>query len=99
MAKCDFNKVAWQLRYGCSPVNLLHTFRTPFTKDSSGRLLLKKTHLMQRWIMSYWSNLVELTLPNDGRKHLPKSSPIKNIYSCCDKLIILWCSIYLKLTL
>ena len=37
--KSDFNKVAifW---YGCSPVNLLHIFRTPFPKNTSGRLLL-----------------------------------------------------------
>ena len=28
------------LRHGCSPVNLLHIFRTPFLKDSSGGLLL-----------------------------------------------------------
>ena len=40
MPKSDFNKVAifW---YGCSPVNLLHIFRTPFPKNTSGRLLLK----------------------------------------------------------
>ena len=38
MPKCDFNKVA--LGDGCSPVNLLHIFRTPFPKNSSGRLLL-----------------------------------------------------------
>ena len=25
----------------CPPVNLLHTFRTPFPKSTSGRLLLK----------------------------------------------------------
>ena len=35
MPKCDFNKVARNvieiaLRHGCSPVNLLHIFRTPF---------------------------------------------------------------------
>ena len=36
MPKCDFNKVVKQLffeitlRHGCSPVNLLHIFRTPF---------------------------------------------------------------------
>ena len=29
------------LRHGCSPVNLLHIFRTPFSKNTSGRLLLK----------------------------------------------------------
>ena len=45
MPKCDFNKVAKQLneiplRHGCSPVNLLHIFRTPFPKNTSGWLLL-----------------------------------------------------------
>ena len=29
------------LRHGCSPVNLLHIFRTPFPKNTSGWLLLK----------------------------------------------------------
>ena len=42
MPKCDFNKVATKitLRHGCSPVNLLHIFRTPFIENTSGRLLL-----------------------------------------------------------
>ena len=40
MPECDFNKVA-SLRHGCSPVNLLHIFRTPFPKDTSEGLLLK----------------------------------------------------------
>ena len=44
MPKCDFNKVAKQsqitLRDGCSPVNLLHIFRTPFLKNTSGWLFL-----------------------------------------------------------
>ena len=42
MWKCGFNKVALQiaLRLGCSAVNLLHIFRTRFTKNTSGRLLL-----------------------------------------------------------
>ena len=42
MPKCDFNKVAIQtkLRHGCSPVNLLYIFRTPFPRSSSGWLLL-----------------------------------------------------------
>ena len=45
MPKCDFNKVASNfteiaLRHGCSPVNLLHIFRTPFHKNISGWLLL-----------------------------------------------------------
>ena len=36
--KCDFIKIT--LRRGCSSVNLLHIFRTPFTKNTSGCLLL-----------------------------------------------------------
>ena len=35
---CNFFEIA--LRHGCSPVNLLHIFRTPFLKNTSGRLLL-----------------------------------------------------------
>ena len=43
MPKCDFNKVALQsleitLRHGCSPVNLLHIFKTPFSKNISGSI-------------------------------------------------------------
>ena len=37
MPKCDFNKVA---KHGYSPVNVLHIFRTPFTKNTSERLPL-----------------------------------------------------------
>ena len=48
--KCNFNKVAKLqnnfieivLRYGCSPVNFLHIFRTHFLNSTSWRLLLKK---------------------------------------------------------
>ena len=36
MSKCDFNKVALQL----SRVNLLHIFRTPFPRNTSGWLFL-----------------------------------------------------------
>ena len=42
MQKYDFNKVALQLRHGCSLINLMHIFRTPFPKNTSGWLLLSE---------------------------------------------------------
>ena len=46
MPKCDFNNVVSNfieisLRHGCSPVNLLHIFSSPFLMNTSGRLLLQ----------------------------------------------------------
>ena len=38
--KLQSNVIEIGLRYGCSPVNLLHIFRTPFPKNTSGWLLL-----------------------------------------------------------
>ena len=40
MPKCDF-KCDFALRHGCSPVNLLHIFRTPIRRNTTGWLLLK----------------------------------------------------------
>ena len=52
MPKFDFNKVALQLieitlQHECSPVNLLHIFRTPFLKNTFGGLLLKAAALLK----------------------------------------------------
>ena len=38
MQQSNFIKIA--LRHGCSPINLLHIFRTPFPKNTPGSLLL-----------------------------------------------------------
>ena len=45
MQKCDFNKVVLHFieitfQHGCSPVNLLHFFRTPLSRNISGWMLL-----------------------------------------------------------
>ena len=45
MLKGDFNMlqssfIEITFRHGCSPVKLLHIFRRPFLKDTSGVLLL-----------------------------------------------------------
>ena len=53
MAKCNFNKIALQLikllrnfieitlRYGCSPVYMLHISRSPFPKTTYEELVLE----------------------------------------------------------
>ena len=38
--KLFYNFIEITLRHGCPPVNLLHIFRIPFPKNTSGRLLL-----------------------------------------------------------
>ena len=44
------NSIEITLQYRCSPVNLAHIFRTPFPKNTSGRLLMK-------WFNNYSSVL------------------------------------------
>ena len=41
---CNFIEIT--LRHGCSPVNSMHIFRTPFLKNPSGRLLLHIWHYL-----------------------------------------------------
>ena len=43
--KLQSNVIEMALRHACSPLNLLHIFRTPFLKNASGRLLLKIYYL------------------------------------------------------
>ena len=38
LIKLQSNFIEMTLRHGCSPVNLRHIFRTPFTKNTSGWL-------------------------------------------------------------
>ena len=44
---CNFIEIA--LRHGCSPVNLLHIFRTPFPKNTSGGLHLHIRFALFKW--------------------------------------------------
>ena len=39
------------LRHGCSPVNLLYIFRTPFTNNSSGSLVLSHSFAVESTIV------------------------------------------------
>ena len=87
MTKCDFNKVASKfikiaLRHGCSPVNLLHIFKAPFPKNTSGRLLLY-------WVRAR-NHLKYGVAPGNAEVSL-KMSDLKPLHSCwivemCDYL-------------
>ena len=48
--KVASNFIEITLRYGCSAVNLLHIFRTPFPKNASGWLLLFKSTTKNQYI-------------------------------------------------
>ena len=65
MGKCYFNKVAKQsnfieitLRHRCSPVNLMHIFRTLFHKNTYGWLLLYFSRILI--IQSAWYSAEQL---------------------------------------
>ena len=73
MSKCDFNKVAKQLYWnntsaGCSPVNLLHISRTPFSKNTPGWLLLSlidnvmRTMVCINWFKNYQASTSRIVL-------------------------------------
>ena len=40
MPKCDFNFIEITFRHGYSPVHLLHIFKIPFPRNTSGWLFL-----------------------------------------------------------
>ena len=85
MPKCDFNKVVYNfieiaLRHGCSPVNLLHIFRTPFLRNTTG------------WLFLYYPipfSLVPKNSRNEGQpvnrhfniKHINKRCPLNSMAS------------------
>ena len=61
---CNFIEIT--LWHGCSPVNLLHFFRTLFTKNTSGWLLLSinfllcifPTYSLWNYHLIEWNNLI-----------------------------------------
>ena len=54
MSRCDFNKVQLcnfieiVLRHGCSRINLLHIFRTPYPKNTF-RKKMKQVHIIVKF--------------------------------------------------
>ena len=67
--KLQRNFIEIALWHGCSPVNLLHIFRTPFPKNTPGWLFLKEnmsfiinTVIVSKMLVPWWSWQVVLTL-------------------------------------
>ena len=62
--KCDFNFIEITLLHKCSPVNLLHIFRTHFYENTSGGLLsyiwLPAVQSEIRYIADYAPGLVKM---------------------------------------
>ena len=61
---CNFIEIT--LRHGCSPVNLLHNFRTPFTKSTSERLILDVPNRLYEGVLTraysnYKSSLIKFS--------------------------------------
>ena len=54
------NFIEITLGHGCSPVNLLHIFRIPFPKNTSGRLLLTFCNLSGNFFKNCLSLLKDL---------------------------------------
>ena len=64
MLNCDFNFIKITLLHNCSPVNLLHIFRTHFYENTSGGLLsyiwLPTVQSEIRYIADYAPGLVKV---------------------------------------
>ena len=68
--KLQGNFIEIALRYGCSPVNLLHIFRTLFLKSTSGWLFLQlscKIHMNNR--ICYFQNIRFLVTELGSKKN------------------------------
>ena len=103
--KLQSNFIEITLRHGCSPVNLLHIFRTPFTKNTSGRLLLDGLNLKNfafliklifaQWLISipflYLLKLSENLSVSEGlkMKHWTKIKWIK-LFFCLINMPLNW---------
>ena len=73
--KLQSNFIEIALQHGCSPVNLLHIFRTSFPKNTSRRLLLNKAvkKIEHRLTTSSVSIYFLMSIHNTRFVHLNKS--------------------------
>ena len=59
--RCNFIEVT--LWHGCSPVNLLDIFRTPFPKNTTGWLLRQRLLHQTRPLLGIWRFVIEWPAP------------------------------------
>ena len=71
--KLQSNFIEITLRHGCSPVNLLHIFGTPFLKNNSGWLLLKHVGSLMGWFNSNISHRSFIFLFKNGTLKSPNN--------------------------
>ena len=72
---CNFIKIT--LWHGCSHVNLLHIFRTPFHKSTSGRLLL-----FIPFILKYFSTITLTKVYNPADSTLATATLVILFWAC-----------------
>ena len=51
--KLQSNFIEITLQHGCSPVNMLHIFRAPFSNNTSGQLLLSSVHVKNELVLFF----------------------------------------------
>ena len=80
------NLIEIALRHGCSPINLMHIFRTHFTKNTSGWLLLwilwweKKAMRTMNEVMKSLLNLIDQLIVNNIQSWLGKTKQLFEIF-------------------
>ena len=86
--KLQSNFIEITLQHRCSPVNLVHIFRTPFLKNTSGWLLLVNDSLCPcyRGLWNEWKKLCNnkkiysyITVNGTGRIKQVENGPYKGI--------------------
>ena len=88
--KLQSNFIEITLRHGCSPVNLLHIFRTPFPRNASGELLLI-------WLGASQALNLKVQIEDFTSQRKPKFGQILCIVCICNfGLIFICCFMKLK---
>ena len=101
------NLIETALRHGCFPANLLHIFRTPFRKKTSGRLLNILLSVTAWKVSKYWVlpnpyfPVFELNKGKYGPEKIPYMDTFHTVSGYCrssrsgDKVIYLSCDLEL----